>query len=496
MKTKLFSLFIILFIHSFTNAQVTSGLIQHFKFDNSYTNEAGNVTFNTTLFGFDRIGNANSAIRIQTALPTQAIIPGLPYGNSPRSIAFWCKMNSEPDVNYGQVFSYGTGTSSNACGGSVTRTYLNFISYSNNLDITLGGGDVKNVIGSWHHFVFTYDGTTAKIYRNGQLLGSGPKTWNTINNSDIFKLGIGVGGEQTFDGFIDDLKIYDRAITEAETVLLGGDPTVSYTFNNTTLNTIGSSPFNNVGISFVNDRNGSPNSAMRVNGTQTYANIWSSLLPTGVKRRTISFWYKTTSNSGYPGVFSYGANVNSQTFGIYLNPNGGAVFQGYANDYDTGGSVAVNTWHHVAVCYNEGSVLRVYRDGVQVGITTINLNTAFSSFKLGNATVPMEFDDLKIYDYELTATQISNLYNYNTLSSSYFSQNNLEVSLYPNPVRDILNIEIENDIQSIEIYNIQGQRVLSSNQNQINVSDLASGMYLVRIQDIDNNIVTKKIAVK
>ena len=105
-------------------------------------------------------------------------------------------------------------------------------------------------------------------------------------------------------------------------------------------------------------------------------------------------------------------------------------------------------------------------------------------------------DDLKIYNYALSTTEISNLYTNNTLSTSDFNPNNLEVVLYPNPVRDILNIEIENDIQSIEIYNIQGQKVLTSNQNQINVSGLATGMYVVRIQDAENNISTKKIVIK
>ena len=105
-------------------------------------------------------------------------------------------------------------------------------------------------------------------------------------------------------------------------------------------------------------------------------------------------------------------------------------------------------------------------------------------------------DDLKIYNYTLSDAQVLNLYNTNSLTSENFNTNNLDVKLYPNPVRDILNIEIESDIQSIEIYNIQGQKVLSSNQKQINVSDLASGMYLVRIQDIDNNIATKKIVIK
>lgn len=143
-------------------------------------------------------------------------------------------------------------------------------------------------------------------------------------------------------------------------------------------------------------------------------------------------------------------------------------------------------------------VASIYLDGVLITSAVKSAwNTANNTtFNLSSGSFEGTVDDLKIYNYELSPTEISNLYNYNVLSSSDFNQNNLEVSLYPNPVRDILNIEIENDIQSIEIYNIQGQKVLSSNQKQINVSDLASGMYLVRIQDIDNNIATKKIAIK
>ena len=49
-----------------------------------------------------------------------------------------------------------------------------------------------------------------------------------------------------------------------------------------------------------------------------------------------------------------------------------------------------------------------------------------------------------------------------------------------------------NQVKSIEIYNIQGQKVLSSNQKQINISELSSGMYMIKIQDTDNAVSTKK----
>ena len=151
----------------------------------------------------------------------------------------------------------------------------------------------------------------------------------------------------------------------------------------------------------------------------------------------------------------------------------------------------------------DGTTAKIYKDGVLLGSqakswNTINDNNLFrigTSFA-GAGSFSGVIDDLKIYNYALEQADITSLYTNNALSSSNFTQNNLEVALYPNPVRDILNIETVLDIQSVEIYNIQGQKVLTSNQKQINVSGLATGMYVVRIQDAENNISTKKIVIK
>ena len=273
-----------------------------------------------------------------------------------------------------------------------------------------------------------------------------------------------------------------------------------YSFDNTYNNINGNTPFSTISgvTSFTYDRNNNPNGALLVGPTLTGTSA-SLTAPTGLNSRSVSIWYKTYGYppGTYPSVFSYGTAAQYQTFGMYLANDGSPVFQGYAYDNNFTGANSVIVWHHAVVVF-DGTNLGIYIDGVLKGsIPRPLLNTAIGTFfYIGKAGVSMAFDDLKIYNYALNATEVSNLYNNNTLTSENFNTNNLEVSLYPNPVCDILNIEIENDIQSIEIYNIQGQRVLSSNQNQINVSDLASGMYLVRIQDIDNNIATKKIAIK
>lgn len=67
------------------------------------------------------------------------------------------------------------------------------------------------------------------------------------------------------------------------------------------------------------------------------------------------------------------------------------------------------------------------------------------------------------------------------------------INVYPNPANSMLNIECEN-LQMVEIYNLQGQLVKSQagDATAISVSDLANGLYMVRIQTAEG-IYTQKI---
>ena len=60
--------------------------------------------------------------------------------------------------------------------------------------------------------------------------------------------------------------------------------------------------------------------------------------------------------------------------------------------------------------------------------------------------------------------------------------NYLNIQIYPNPVKDILNIK--GDYSSLEIYNLYGELVLTSNaKRNINTESLSNGIYLVKIKD-------------
>lgn len=80
------------------------------------------------------------------------------------------------------------------------------------------------------------------------------------------------------------------------------------------------------------------------------------------------------------------------------------------------------------------------------------------------------------------------------LSVSQFDSSDLKV--YPNPVKDVLNISFTRDISNVEVYNLLGQKMISKSINahkgQIDMSDLSAGNYLVKVA-IDDQVKVMKV---
>ena len=64
------------------------------------------------------------------------------------------------------------------------------------------------------------------------------------------------------------------------------------------------------------------------------------------------------------------------------------------------------------------------------------------------------------------------------------------VSFYPNPVENVLHLNSKEMIDSVAVYTIAGQKVsnvtFNENQNELNLSSLASGVYLVKVSSNGN----------
>ncbi|MFT7114527.1 MAG: hypothetical protein ACI8P7_001314 [Candidatus Azotimanducaceae bacterium] len=68
------------------------------------------------------------------------------------------------------------------------------------------------------------------------------------------------------------------------------------------------------------------------------------------------------------------------------------------------------------------------------------------------------------------------------------AEEQFESKLYPNPTSNILNIESEKTIVTIEVTDLTGRVVMQSNNfnKQLDVSDLSAGMYIISLTDVDN----------
>ncbi len=89
----------------------------------------------------------------------------------------------------------------------------------NNYETFLGGIDGETLVNfnEWHHVTGVYDGSDLRLYVDGKLDASTPATGAIARNE--FAVLIGENSERTgrsFDGLLDDVRIYNYALPESE----------------------------------------------------------------------------------------------------------------------------------------------------------------------------------------------------------------------------------------------------------------------------------------
>ncbi len=114
------------------------------------------------------------------------------------------------------------------------------------------------------------------------------------------------------------------------------------------------------------------------------------------------------------------------------------------------------------------------------------------SFVPGDGDIEMAYgynvDTKSYYGYEVTMTYFDPTgVNENTFLAGF--------KVYPNPVSEQLAIESEN-FQKAEIYNLSGQKVMESTKVGFKVNHLQSGVYMLKVYDLDGNSETQRIVVK
>ncbi|HET8837579.1 MAG TPA: LamG-like jellyroll fold domain-containing protein [Flavobacteriaceae bacterium] len=221
--------FLLILSISVTHAQdIDSDLVMKIDFSNEVADLTGNSTAllsGMETFAEDRNGNAHCAVAFsgQTdefiALPVNAVNQ-LVQGDI-FSVSLWFKMNNTLAGNYEVLFQKG-GTPTSGFEMSVydmntpligDNTYgLGIWDNDWNQDPTLYN-DTEN----WHHFVMVLDGSSVKLYRDNVLRNSMAYSGDEFNIGDnIVNFEMGRG----FIGFLDDVRLYKRALTAQEVGML------------------------------------------------------------------------------------------------------------------------------------------------------------------------------------------------------------------------------------------------------------------------------------
>jgi hypothetical protein len=74
---------------------------------------------------------------------------------------------------------------------------------------------------TWTHVTAVYDGAEMHLYKDGTLVGSTPKS-GVVDTDPLVAVAFGdqPGGSRPFDGVLDELRLYDRALTPEEIAIL------------------------------------------------------------------------------------------------------------------------------------------------------------------------------------------------------------------------------------------------------------------------------------
>ena len=204
-------------------AQVpTNGLVGYWPFNGNANDESGNNN-NGTVSGAtlttDRFGNANKAYSFDGTNDYISVLDNnsLDLTNQLTLSAWFFTDGSK--VNQGLL---GKGGLNNAHTGYALLLQVSNPATSGvvlqNLPTTTAkeAYSPTNIANNWHNFTGTYNGTTLKLYIDGVLTVSSNVTISLSNSTSNLFFGQELSGFRYFKGILDDIRIYNRALTQQE----------------------------------------------------------------------------------------------------------------------------------------------------------------------------------------------------------------------------------------------------------------------------------------
>jgi hypothetical protein len=415
------------FTWSFTMASPGSGLIAAYGFEEGAGTLAGDTS------GYANHGTISgaawqSAGRFGKALEFDGIGDWVTVPDA-ASLDLTSGMTLEAWV-YPTAASDGTVITKESAGGLVYALYSYDntplpVAYLNVGSYWSAAGTTALPLTSWSHLAATYDGATLRLFVNGALVSSRLVANSILTSAGALRIGgNGLWGE-FFQGRIDEVRLYNRALNAAEIAADMNTPIsnllmLAYGFEegsgNSTIDASGRGHTGAVsGATWtVSGRFGGALQFDGVDDVVTAADTDDLDLSTAL---TIEAWvYPTNALTGWrTAVFketaagdAYSLYAHSATAGS----RGQAIISGVKQTTATATVIPLNTWTHIALTY-DGTALRLFVNGVQVNTTpaTGAVTSSAGALSVGGNAIWGEYfegmiDEVRIYKRALSVGEI------------------------------------------------------------------------------------------
>jgi hypothetical protein len=219
---------------------LTNGLVGYWPFcgnANDLSGNGNNGTVNGATLTTDRFGAANSAYSFDGVNDYIEVQDNASLNNPNISVGLWLNTNSaifqqllyKVSLNTAQNEEYSMPINL----GAPNKINLDLKNNSCTPGIGWMTFSSNAILNNWVHASFTHDGSTTKFYLNGALVNSQVANFN-IANCPGGKLIMGIAWDlqNGLNGKLDDIAIYNRAITQQEVTQLYQHGQATYLWSN------------------------------------------------------------------------------------------------------------------------------------------------------------------------------------------------------------------------------------------------------------------------
>jgi len=219
-----------------TYASVAGGLVSRFTFDIDARDSIGSNS--GTLTGGALVTNDTTRGKVLSLDGTDDYVSlplsGMAAGRSEVTLSMWVRPDTwvSGDTLYDEAADTNYWQFTLVYGGYYTRDSSTGTEGTRDNDVALP----SLTTGSWQHLAVTYSVSGAKkqAYLNGVPGASSTTSIDALTSS---RTGVGIGYASdggTFDGLVDDVRLYNRALNSTEIAVLAGTTTYTLTVNSGT----------------------------------------------------------------------------------------------------------------------------------------------------------------------------------------------------------------------------------------------------------------------